>query len=150
MKRHVTDKYIQTPLFKMKTLIEKINIKLLPFFVLLGTFFAVVSHIETGTWGINKTVGWAWDFSPIGWLIFMFSSIAFFFFYLILKFLKSKPNQTLSIIQALLFIIIVGLQEKLGNSSVCLLNLLTGIVFLLNVVVTLTRKRKIDDPYTGS
>jgi hypothetical protein len=145
--RKAAERYEQVftnPIKKMKALIEKINNKMLPVIFLLGTFFAIVQHIETQTWGINKTVGWAWDLTPIGWLVFILSSIAFFFFYLILILLKSKPNKTLSIIQVILIIIVGSLHKELGDGIIFLLNLLVGIIFLINIIVTITRKRKID------
>jgi hypothetical protein len=91
-------------------------------------------------YGINKTVGWAWnitDFSPI---IFLLSFYLFLMVYGIIALSKRKTNFNFSILHLIIIIGSLILLEKNEKGYLMIFNLLSLIVFFINLYKSLKKE----------
>jgi len=109
------------------------------FFLLLFLFgFGFILAYLTGhqqTYGINKTVGWAYDISNQVFytaLIFTFSQILFIIGYLILFLLRRKTNYFLSIAHFEIIILTLVFTENL--IAITILSAISLLLFLINIL----------------
>lgn len=134
----------------MKQIFER-RFLLLIFIVLFIIFFTtfVTGESEIGAWGINKTVGWAWDLTPINLLIFLSTSTIFLLLYSILTLLKYRTNKTLSIIQVILMVTIAIFYKPIGQYILFLLNFLSIIIFISNLIWVIKNRNNIFENKTS-
>lgn len=104
---------------------------------------------STGTWGMNKTVGWAWDLSNFNLIHFPLYFL-FLIIYTVLSLFKIKTQFLLSIIH--IFLIVIP-WITFSNYNYTLITFystaLSLIVFVLNVALSI-KNRKIYRPKTIS
>lgn len=104
--------------------------------ILLFGFGFILAYLfgDEQSYGINKTVGWAYDISNQIFytaLIFTFSQILFIIGYLILFLLRLKTNYYLSIAHFEIIILTLLFYENfIVNTVFCLVSI---ILFLINV-----------------
>lgn len=103
----------------------------------------MTSNGDMGTWGINKTVGWAWDLISINLYFFIFSSTLFVFTYLILVLLNYRINKILTSIQFLLMILIMILFMTISPLIILVLNILAIAIFFSNLVWIIISVKKL-------
>lgn len=92
--------------------------------------------------GINKTVGWAFnitDFSPI---IFLITFYSFLFVYGILALSKKETNMIISIGHVIVISISAILLENSSNGFLMILNCLSVILFVLNIFKSVKQKNQ--------
>ncbi len=117
---------------------------LIPFiFGVIALFiFLNTDAMGTGTWGINKTVGWAWDLSNFNFLQFILYPI-YLVVYGILCLFKVRTNYWLTIIH---FGLILYSLFSFMNSDFSLipffLTILSFIIFLINTIYSIKFKLK--------
>lgn len=93
--------------------------------------------------GINKTVGWAFDFYEImSTLIFIFLFFLFFILYSIIAICKWRTNKTISMIHIATILISIYFFEiyRIGILQLC--NFLSVLIFLINVIWTFNNRKK--------
>ncbi len=107
----ITEKKNNTVGNKIKHLFErKMYLISLIFFIFIIKFPPYVST----TYGINKTIGWAYDVSGLSNYILYFL-ICFFIGFSLLALLKAKTNFYLSIIYSILITFCTLFQDKIEN-----------------------------------
>lgn len=84
-------------------------------------------------YGINKTVGWAFDIIDFSPLIFLISFYCFLIVYGIFALSKRKTNLTLSVIHALVISISAILLGNNRKEFLMITNSISIIIFLVNV-----------------
>jgi hypothetical protein len=120
--------------------------------ILAIVLFAIISGTGAiGTWGVNKTVGWAWDFADTASLLSILSMLLFVIGYAILGIVGMKLNKIVSIIHlCLLFALpVIWIFEHINYKYVLtfstafgvILSLITNIVFA--IIYKLGHKQKI-------
>lgn len=109
----------------------------------------ITSKNDIGTFGINKTVGWAWDLIPLNLAVFVSTSTIFLLMYFVLILLRIQTNRTFSVIQivliiaiALLYISIAMFYNPMGQFIIFILNLLSIIIFVFNLVWIVRNRKK--------
>lgn len=109
-------------------------------FLVVVVIFTVLNYISQFD-GINKTVGWNWIdllifYSPI---IYMYLFFLFIIVYSILALIKRLTNFLYSTIHTILIIASAVLFEKYYIQTLLLFNLLSVLIFVLNVYWSLTQ-----------
>lgn len=99
-----------------------------------------VTQIEVGVWGMNKTVGWAWDISNLFWSTLGFAFIIIPAFYLILFFFKIKINKSLSIVQLSLLLLTLLSFTGMDSRLTFLLTILSLVVFITNLIWIIVKR----------
>jgi hypothetical protein len=102
-----------------------------------------IFQIEIGTWGLNKTVGWAWDLSSLGFLFNLLLLVVFLISYLILLLFKIRFNKTLGFIQIaiILFIGFTSPFQQFPNFNAAL-NVISVLLLIINIFLSIAKKRK--------
>jgi hypothetical protein len=137
----VIRKFMITKTLKTNSLFYTIFQKRM-FLVILTTyiFFHLISKKEEI--GINKTVGWAFDFyvnmSPIIYILLFW---IFFITYLIIALCKWKTNKILSIIHFGIILISIALFETNNSTELQICNFCSLIFFLTNIIWSFTNRR---------
>jgi len=73
--------------------------------ILVFILFVSISRTGAiGTWGVNKTIGWGWEFVDIASLITILSMLFFVIGYALLWMLGLRLNKIISIIQLCLLL----------------------------------------------
>lgn len=101
-------------------------------FILINLFTKNYKH-----YGINKTVGLAFDITEFSPLIFLFSFYIFLFIYGILALSKKETNLAVSIVHTIMIIVSAILLENSNNGFLMIFNCISIIVFLLNMFKSL-------------
>lgn len=104
--------------------------------ILAIILFTAISYTgAVGTWGVNKTVGWAWEFADIASLLSILSIILFVIGYVILWILRMRLNKIVSIIQLSLLLALpaVWLFEHINYKY--LLTFLTAFGVILFLII---------------
>ncbi|KGO79298.1 hypothetical protein Q762_14480 [Flavobacterium cauense R2A-7] len=105
------------------------------FLLVLLIYIFFIFFIMPKDYGINKTVGWAWDFyefySP---LIFISLFYLFFIFYSIIALCKWKTNKTISIVHFITILISIYFFEFYSFGFLQLCNFLSILLFLINII----------------
>ena len=101
-------------------------------FVLINLFTKNYKH-----YGINKTVGLAFDITEFSSLTFLFSFYFFLFIYGILAVIKKETNLIISIVHTIMIIVSAILLENSENGFLMIFNCLSIIIFLLNMFKSL-------------
>ncbi|MDY8137780.1 hypothetical protein [Aquimarina sp. 2201CG5-10] len=107
------------------------------FFLVLITYSIFQFILGTRVYfiGINKTVGWGWDFTNLFYFFEFGVWVSFLFGYGIIKFLGLKTQETLSIVH--LGIIILSLIIASWNIQfeiVLIIGIISLVVFILNII----------------
>ena len=101
-------------------------------FILINLFTKNYKH-----YGINKTVGWAFDITEFSPLVFLFSFYSFVFVYGTLALSKKETNLTISIAHVIIISISTILLENSNTGFLMIFNCISIIVFLLNMFKSL-------------
>ena len=101
-------------------------------FILINLFTKNYKH-----YGINKTVGLAYDITEFSPLIFLFSFYIFLFIYGILALSKKETNLAISIVHTIMIIVSAILLENSNNGFLMIFNCISIIVFILNMFKSL-------------
>ncbi len=117
--------------------------RLLILFSIVMVAVFITNDGKMGTYGINKTVGWAWDLLSINFSILIFSSILFLFTYLILSLLKYRINKIFILVHLVLMILIMVLFMTISPLIILILNILAIAIFFTNLVWTIIRAKKL-------
>ena len=117
--------------------------KLFVLFILVQTIHLVINigKPNIGTWGINKTVGWAYDLTMPNLIITWTISLLFTLTYFALSIFKKKTNSIISIVHIITYGIILLTYKFLDEGIIFFLNFLSIIIFLVNVAWTLVCKK---------
>lgn len=107
-------------------------------FILINLFTKNYHH-----YGINKTVGWAFDITEFSPLIFLFSFYSFLFVYGILTLSKIETNRTISIGHVIVISISSIVLENNSNGFLMICNCVSIILFLVNIFKSLETHKKI-------
>ena len=108
--------------------------------LLIILIFYVITELNGDEYGFNRTVNWAWDISF--WINLVLLPIIILG-YLALLILKKETNLTLSSLQILVLILMLG-GLKLGLINLKLIywrNLISGIIFFLNLIILFVSNR---------
>lgn len=97
-------------------------------FILINLFAKNYKH-----YGINKTVGWAFDITEFSPVIFLFSFYSFLIVYGILALSKKETNLKISIAHTIIISVSTILLENSNNGFLMIFNCISIIVFLLNM-----------------
>ncbi len=109
--------------------------------LILLVFVLVASDLQ-GTWGLNKTVGWAWDLSNLQWWWGVLVWIGFILGYALLAVFRIATDLVLSSIQlitfigSLFFLRFYSFDPSWGPGLV----VLTNVIFVINLAVSLRRR----------
>lgn len=128
-----------------------------PLIAVITTILAIIVFVlisgsgVVGTWGVNKTVGWAWDFADTASLLSIVSILLFVIGYMVLWILGMRLNKIVSIIHlCMLFALpVVWMVERINYEYLLtFLTALGGIIFLISntifaIVYKLADKQKI-------
>ena len=109
---------------------------MVPLVVTLSFLLFFWDIITTGTWGINKTVGWAWDITN-----FIYFPFLLYFIYLlgygICYFLKIKTDYWLSLLHFVLILVsILFFSATRYYFFIFSLTCIGFIVFLVNIITS--------------
>lgn len=113
---------------------------LIPLFFLIIFFWFNFGSSET--WGMNKTVGWAWDLSNFNFIHFPLY-LLFLLGYLLLFILKIKTQFTLSAIH--LFAIVIPLLIFSNPKYVYITfysTILSLLIFVANIILSIKNRKK--------
>lgn len=120
------------------------------FWIIFIPFIVVITGlVEVGTYGINKTVGWAYDIPDLQVIIvgfLTFSCLLFLVGYGILFFSGIKTNLNLSIIHFIVFyttyipIIFLNKNKVFGF----ILALLSFIIFIVNIIWAFKNRKRLN------
>lgn len=108
-------------------------------FLVILIFYGVVYLFGGDSFGVNKTVGWAYDLSNqmfYNVILLVFSQRLFFIGYLIVAILRRKTNFKFSVVHAALIlgtIILFSFKCYITSSICCLLSL---VIFLKSIFNT--------------
>ncbi|AWH86255.1 hypothetical protein HYN59_14550 [Flavobacterium album] len=84
---------------KPKTLLLSLLVTVIGAFIIILVLGISLGSGSLGTWGMNKTVGWAWDLmNDLAALLAIFSTLLFVFGYTFLWILKMRLNSIVSVI----------------------------------------------------
>jgi hypothetical protein len=111
---------------------KRVAIILLLIFILINLFAKNYKY-----YGINKTVGWAFNITEFSPLIFLFSFYIFLFVYGIFALSKKETNMTISIGHVIIISISAILLENSNNGFLTICNCISIILFLLNMFKSL-------------
>ncbi len=100
--------------------------------VLIVSIF--VSNVEVGTWGFSKTVGWAWDLTPINLFFFCCVTVMSLLFYAASALLTFRTNKTLVRIQFTLIASTALFFKTFDVFIVLVLNVLSLVIFIVSVL----------------
>lgn len=117
---------------------KRVVIMLFLIFILINLFTKSYKH-----YGINKTVGWAFDITEFSALIFLFSFYIFMFFYGIFTLSKKETNLTISIGHTIIISISAILVENGNSEFLMICNCISIILFLLNIFKSLKKHQTI-------
>ncbi len=116
----------------------------MPIVFLAIAFFVFLNTGDTGmgTWGINKTVGWAWDISNFNYLQFLLYPIYLFGYGLLFLF-KVRTNYQLSLVHFGLIVISAAIfsYPNLSLVTFCL-TFCSFLIFTINIVYAIILKLK--------
>lgn len=114
-------------------------------FIVCIILFIVLDDINlTGTYGMNKTVGWAWELTSLNVLAYPLY-LVYLLGYAILFFAKIKTKYILSISHYLAIIVSFLYFESFLLESIKVLVLFVSFVlFVTNIIVSLVKKQKIN------
>ena len=101
-------------------------------FILINLFTKNYQH-----YGINKTVGLAYNITEFSPLIFLFTFYIFLFIYGILALSKKETNLAISIVHTIMIIVSAILLENSNNGFLMIFNCISIIVFILNMFKSL-------------
>ena len=125
----------------MKSLFDSIFQKRM-FIVILTTYILFNLISKKDEIGINKTVGWAFDFyvnmSPI---IYIFLFYLFFIIYSIIALCKWKTNKILSIIHFGIILISIAFFEINNSNVLQICNFCSLTFFLSNIFWSFTKRK---------
>ncbi len=108
--------------------------------LLIYIFFSLFTGQKE--FGINKTVGWAFDFyETMSPLIFIFLFFLFFILYSIIAICKWRTNKTLSMIHIVTILISIYFFEiyRIGFLQFC--NFLSILIFLTNIISSFINRK---------
>jgi len=94
------------------------------------------------SYGINKTVGWAWDISNYSPIVFLLSFYIFLLVYGITALTKKQTNLTLSLLHMLVISISAFLMEFNNVKELMILNYLSVVFFILNFLWIISNSEK--------
>jgi hypothetical protein len=109
---------------------------LLPIIYLIDEI--VLGQTVIGTYGVNKTIGWAWDFCAFIPVLFGFTFVLTFTGFGVLTLVKAKLSRWISVLQmvsiasAFLFLLIIPSYEYLCNIRL-MLSILSLILLFVNI-----------------
>ena len=106
-------------------------------FILINLFTKNYKH-----YGINKTVGWAFNITEFSPLIFLFSFYSFLFVYGILALSRKETNLTISIGHAIIISVSAILLENGNNKFLLIFNCISIALFLLNIFIRFTKHKR--------
>lgn len=115
---------------------------LTPIIVVVGLVFLGIIAIET--WGINKTVGWAWDFTNFNLVQFPLY-ILFLLSYGTLSILRIRTQFTISIIHVLLIALslLTFSYQNYSYLTLCF-SILSSLFFITNISLSIKNRKSID------
>ena len=127
----------------MKITSEIFERKLFVLFILVLTVILVINigKPTVETWGINKTVGWAYDLTVPNLMITCVISLLFTLTYFTLSIFKKKTNRIISVVHIVAFSFILLAYKFLDEGTIFFLNSISIIIFLVNVTWTLVSKK---------
>jgi hypothetical protein len=127
----------------MKITFEIFERKLFILFILIQTFILLINIGKPSVeiWGINRTVGWAYDLTLPNLIITWSISLLFTLIYFALSIFKKKTNRIISVVHIVAYGITLFAYKFLDEGIIFLLNLLSIIIFLINVTWTLVSKK---------
>lgn len=109
--------------------------------LLLAYFLYSTIGLGIGTWGMNRTVGWAWDVNIH--LPFIIALLFCFLSYTILLLLKCRPNKILTIINTVLLALTAAtyfLRDGMWFVATMLGSMLVVVLCLVNTMVSTYNK----------
>ena len=117
------------------------NLFLLFLLVLLGSFLSNLDKPAIGTYGVNKTVNWAYsyDLAMVNSMTVFVLNAIFIVAYFILFLSKRSTNLYLSIAQFVVFIIVVCFENS--PNVIFALNFISLFIFVTNVTLTLSKRK---------
>lgn len=113
--------------------------------LIAGCFFLFDASI--GTYGVIRTIGWAWEFSGVLPVVFMFTLLLSFLGYVIMYATKARYSKKVLILNItfLAVSVICSLFLKITDSLVFVLTigLILSVMLMLytNIIIALVRKR---------
>lgn len=113
--------------------------------LLIVLTFYLITQLSGDVYGVNRTVNWVWDITNVSFLITWVMWPIIIMGYLILLILKTETSLTLSSIQIVILILMLGgLKLGLINlKSIYWGNLISGIIFFLNLIISFTTNRNV-------
>jgi hypothetical protein len=88
-------------------------------------------------YGINKTVGWAFDISEYSPIIFLFSFYSYLLVYGIFALSKKETTMAFSMVHTLIITVSVIFLEMHNNGFLMICNCVSFIMFMVNVLKSL-------------
>lgn len=116
---------------------KRVVLILLLIFILVNLFTKNYKH-----YGINKTVGWAFDITNFSPAIFLFSFYSFLLCYALLALNKKETNLLFSILHVLIISISAMLLETRNNGFLTIFNIISIILFLVNIFKSLKKRKQ--------
>ncbi|RXR18869.1 hypothetical protein [Flavobacterium stagni] len=116
---------------------KRIVIVLLLILVFINLFNENYIHF-----GINKTVGWAFDITDFSPIIFLITFYSFILIYGILALSKKETNMKISIGHVIVVSISAILLENRNAGLLTILNCLSVILFVMNIFKSLKQKNQ--------
>lgn len=110
------------------------------FFVLLALIF-MASQVEIGTWGLNKTVGWAWDLMPINLFLLVGNAVVFVLMVALSLGLSFRMNKSVSMLQAILIIAACTSLMSWNAFLILGMNGFLIVLFFVNLIWTIKRRQ---------
>lgn len=121
---------------KPKTLLFSLLLTVIGACIIMLLLGILLRGGSLGTWGMNKTVGWAWDImNDMAALLSIFSTLLFVFGYVFLWILRTRLNKIVSIVNLcfLLILPVVWATEHVNYEY--LLTFLTAAVVIISCII---------------
>lgn len=109
--------------------------------ILIVTFYTTIFICSKtfGEFGINKTVGWAWDITKFIYFFDLFLFLTYTLIYSILFLLKVRTNTVFTVLSFVFIILVTVFKESAMISVFYMTSLL---IFLSNVIYSIYLKFK--------
>lgn len=108
--------------------------------------FVVYDGSGIGTYGVNKTIGWGWEFRQTVPLLAAVSSVLSIVLYLILSLLKLKINKYIAVLHLLSILILSGytilLAYGVGYYTTLLLFVVSIVLLIINTAIAIMGYKK--------
>lgn len=108
--------------------------------------FVVYDGSGIGTYGVNKTIGWGWEFTQTVPLLAAVSSVLSIVLYLILSLLKLKINKYVAVLHLLSILILSGysilLAYGVGYYTALLLFVVSIVLLIINTAIAIMGYKK--------